>query len=184
MVCELERETDHLIDDLKRAYRQRGFPTCSRSPEGRLFRALKEVEEQTDTLHYRIRNKRSTCAQAEAFAAIRCAFEEAEDLLCRVRLDRHITKLVHEVGCRIDRLGHDFDRNNHARQASYGRDFDRHDRRLNTYSPVGVHRQPHRGNSHPEPHRPDTGYAHFAASQAGGDLETILLARLLQSLGR
>lgn len=165
LVCELERETDHLFKDLKHDYRHRGYPTCSRSTEGRLFRAIKELEEQTDTLHYRIRKNRSSCSQAEAFAAIRCTFEQASDLLCRVRLEQHTVDVIREVGCRIERLAREFDHHGHASASASAS--------AHTAHQLHNHR----------PQRFDESHPGSAAGAAELRIEAVLLARLFQAVG-
>ncbi len=161
LASELERETDHLLDDIKNDYRHRGHPTCGRSPEGRLYDAIKEVEQQADTLHSRIRKNRSACSQAEAFAAIQCAFEDAGNLLRRVDLDRHSREVMRDVERHIARLACE---------------FNRHSRISGTTS-----NQHHAHLARPQ-------WSHTVASPYPGqpqpNLETLLLARLLSAFDR
>ncbi len=174
LVCELERETDHLLKDLKHAYRHRGHATCRHSAEGRFYRAIKEVEEQADTLHSRIRKNRSMGSRAEAFRAIRCAYDEARELLHRVDLDCHIVELVRKVGRRIDELACAFDEHGHnyrhaqsSRRGGYDRDHGR------------GHDNPYYGG------RFTAGHVSIGAGATNGTrIDSVLLAQLLHAFGR
>lgn len=126
IVCELEQQTDHLLKDLSCEYRHRGYDLCRHRPEGRLFQAIKEMEEEVDTLHYRIRKKRCMRSQAEAFRAIRCTYQEARDLLSVVRLDPCLTRQLRHIGAHIDSLACEFEidhhrhENHHAQTDAHG----------------------------------------------------------------
>jgi len=108
IVCDLERETDTLIEeirDARNAYARAHRCHNHDNPYNRIYSAYKNVEEDVDTLHYRVRKNRSKHSQADAFEDVMSAYREAQARHRTIPRDgghmnghlRNIDRLIHSL---------------------------------------------------------------------------------------
>jgi|GEM_PF-6574407 len=127
--CDLEEHTDELLKAYKLELRIRGC-SCDRGNEGRFYHAIADLEEAVDTLHYRLRNRRSCAsindALSDVVGASRCVTTSRRQvrLSCRTaEILECVTDLVVDVS-RAIRREHGHVTNSHTDRRAGG--YDRH----------------------------------------------------------